>query len=432
MNVIENLKPNQHKTQGFPLPPPPLKPRKQKASKDCYLSFIDETPDGYGGSKLVRNTPRTHRDTYFVVRTFKAEVRSHRRNKTHRSVASYRTKKEGSTRKNISHMNCSFLELDGSTDGSIKSLEDVYTLIKKNNLPTASYVSQTSKGNFHILWDYSNPLPWNERMESYWISQQKKLIELFKRAGFDVDKGASLNPCQNLRNPSQLHAYNFKRRCKVEIHSSYQKTSLRRLYRALNKTSIQNPRPMPASVKLRRFSRANRTFITTNVELAETLGTCTKTAQREVSKAIANGDLQIVRRIGNNKGTKRATEYLSNLYIEPNSQKGQLSISKNNSVKTAVLLADFKANGAEKGRRQKTIFALGLEIKAQLGKRACIEAIRAELEGGARHCHFPEREFERTLQNIMKPIYDHPLSRAKLQDWGLVEEPEHSRKSSLH
>ena len=119
------------------------------------------------------------------------------------------------------------------------------TLISKNNLPTASYVSQTSSGNFHITWNYNDPLPWTNKGESFWISQQKKLIKLFKQGGFLVDKGASLNPCQNLRNPSQLHAYNYKRRCKVEIHNSYQKTSLRRIYKALNKSSVPNPKRPP-------------------------------------------------------------------------------------------------------------------------------------------------------------------------------------------
>jgi len=319
-------------------------------------------------------------------------------------------------------MTGSFLELDGSNDNSIKTQRDIYTLIAKNSLPEASYAIQTSPGHFHLIWNYSRPLPWKTKNESYWTSQQRRLIQLFKQGGFNVDSGASMNPTQNLRNPSQLNPFNYKRRCKVFIHSTYKKTSLRRLYRALNGTDIANPKKVQAGVKLRRHNRANKTFITTNVELAETLGTCTKTAQREVSKAIANGDLQIVRRIGNNHGTKRATEYLSNLYIEPQFPERTLSISKNNSVKTEVLLRDFKRKGTKVGRRQKTLFALGLFLKAKLGKRACIESITAELEGGAMRCHVSKREFERTLQNVMKPIYDHPLSLSKLRAWELIEE----------
>jgi len=402
---------------------PPLNTRKQKAPEDCYSSFIDQIQDGlYSGSILVRDTPQTNRDIYFVIKTRATEVRSYRRNYSHKSVALFKTKKEGSTRKNIAYMNCSFLELDGANDNTLKTQGDVQAFIKNFNLPTASYIIETSKGHYHVLWNYSRPLPWKTKNESYWTSQQRRLIQLFKQGGFNVDSGASMNPTQNLRNPSQLNPFNYKRRCKVFIHSTYKKTSLRRLYRALNGTDIANPKKVQADVKLRRHNRANKTFITTNVELAETLGTCTKTAQREVSRAVANGDLQIVRRVGNNKGTKRATEYLSNLYIEPNSQKGHVSISKNNSLRQEVLMKDFQASGAEKGRRQKTIFALGLHLKAKLGKTASIETIRAELVQGARACHVPEKEFGRTLKNIMKNSYTHPLSLSKMRGWGLLED----------
>jgi len=122
---------------------PPLK-RKQKASKDCYLSFIDETPDGYGGSILVRNSPRSNRDIYFTVRTRTTSVLSYRRNYSHKSVASYRTKMGGPTRGNIAFMNCSFLELDGSTDNTIKSKGDVLALAGNNNLLEGLQISVTN------------------------------------------------------------------------------------------------------------------------------------------------------------------------------------------------------------------------------------------------------------------------------------------------
>ncbi len=163
-------------------------------------------------------------------------------------------------------MTCSFLELDGSTDSTIKTRRDVLTLLRENNLPVPSYIIETSKGHFHILWNYSRPLPWTTKGESYFLAQQKRLIQLFQKAGFNVDVGASLNPTQNLRNPSQLQPYNYKRRCRIEIHKSYKKTSLRSLYKALNSTNIQNPRPLPASTKLRRYLRQNKTFTLTLAE----------------------------------------------------------------------------------------------------------------------------------------------------------------------
>ena len=207
-------------------------------------------------------------------------MRSNRRNYSHRNVSLFRTKKDGSTRANIAYMTCSFLELDGSTDGTIKTQGDVLTLIRENNIPTASYVIETSRGHFHLVWNYNNPLPWTEKNESYWKAQQKRLIQLFEQGGFLVDKGASMNPTQNLRNPSQLNAYNFKRRCKVEIHSTYSKTSLRAIYRALNGTNIPNPKRLRASIKLRRFLRANKTFTLTYQELADALGVSLRTVKR--------------------------------------------------------------------------------------------------------------------------------------------------------
>jgi len=309
-------------------------------------------------------------------------VRSYRRNYSHRNVSLFRTKKDGSTRANISHMTCSFLELDGANDSTIKTINDVNTLIKKNGLPMLSYVIETSPGHFHILWNYVRPLPWNEKMESYWTAQQKRLIELFKRAGFDVDVGASLNPTQNLRNPSQLNPFNYKRRCKVQIHKTFNKTSLRRLYRALNGTCIANPKKIKASTRLRRYLRANETFEITLSQLAENLGTSLRTVKTQVSRAVQNGDLRIVARTGNNSGQVRATQYESMLFIE---QFPEVQLS---SIKTILsgnrgLLAKFKLVGAKKGLRHKTIFALGLFIKRRLGKTACIEAIRAELVQGS-------------------------------------------------
>jgi len=412
------------------LPPPPLNPQKQKASKDCYTSYIDQIQGGlYSSSKLVRSQPRTTADSYFIVRTFKAEVRSYRRNYSHKSVALFRTKKDGATRGNIEYMTGSFLELDGSTDSTIKTQRDVFTLIEKNSLPKPSYAIETSTGNFHVIWNYDNPLPWTNKGESYWVSNQKRLIELFKRAGFNVDVGASLNPTQNLRNPSQLKPYNFKRRCNVFIHKSYQKTSLRAIYRALNKTSIPNPAPIRASVKLRRFERANQTFTMTYRELAKRCGVSERTIGTEVQKAIKNGDLRIVQRVGNNSEKTRTTQYESLIFIEKFPEV-QLSISKNNSVPAEGLLRDFKQKGTSRGLRQKTIFALGLYLKARLGERASLGAIRAELEGGAMRSHVSEKEFERTLRNVVKPVYKFPFSLPKLRAWGLLK-PERAGKSFL-
>jgi len=423
--VLENITNTETQKQGFPLAPPPLNTRNRKLPESCFRSYIDQIQNGfYSSSKLVKNEPRKTSDTYFLIKTRKTSVGSYRRNYSHRSVSLFRTKKEGSTRKNIEYMLCSFLEIDGANDNMIKTQGDVQALIFKNNLPEASYTIETSPGHFHILWIYSDPLPWSNKGESFWISQQKRLIELFKLSGFLVDSGASLNPTQNLRNPSQLNAFNFKRKCEVVIHTSYQKTSLRRLYRALNATSIPNPAPIPASTKLRRFLRANETFELTLSQLAENLGTSLRTVQTQVSRAVQNGDIQITARLGNNSEKTRTTQYKSLLFIEQFPEV-QLSSIKNNSLPIGVLLRDFKQKGTSVGRRQKTLFALGLYLKARLGKQASIGAIRGELKGGAMRSHVPEKEFERTLRNIMKPEYNHPFSLAKLRGWDLIQEINH-------
>ena len=419
---MENLKPNQHIKQGFPFLLHPSNTRKWKAPENCFRSYIDQVADGfYSSSKLVKNEPRKTSDSYFIVKTFKAEVRSYRRNYSHKSIALFRTKKEGSTRKNIEYMLCSFVELDGSTDNSIKTQRDVMTLIRENNLPTVPHVIQTSPGHFHVIWNYNNPLPWNERNESYWTSQQKRLIKLFEQGGFLVDVGASMNPTQNLRNPSQLNPYNFKRRCEVVIHKSYQKTSLRAIYKALNKTSIPNLKRLPASVKLRQFLRANKTFTMTYREIAENLRTSLITAKRAVKQEIGNGGMSVDQRKGNNKGIKRTTEYISNLYIEP--QFSEVSLSSSSTMLTASggVLESFKTKGALRGQRNRTIFSLGLHLKCKLGRTASIGAIRGELLQGSRLCDVQEKEFEKTLRNVMKSAYAHPFSLSKLRKWGLIE-----------
>lgn len=432
MNINNNNKITEN--QAFPPSPLRTRTRKRKDPEDSFLSFIDQGPNGYSSSKLVRSAPRRTSDSYFIVKTFKSEVRSYRRNYSHRSVALYRTKKDGPTRVNIEFLTCSFLELDGANDSTVKSLKDVTTLISKHNLAAPSYVIETSKGHFHVLWTYNDPLPWTESGESFWISQQSRLIELFRNSGFNVDVGASLNPCQNLRNPSELSPHNFKRGCPVKIHRTFAKTSLRRLYRALNATNIPNPSPkrLPASTRLRRDWRATKTFITTQKALAKKHGVSERTIRRELQKAIQNGDLQIVRKVGNNKQVTRATEYISNLYLSPNSQNGHISISENNSLPVDSLLRDFKQKGASIGRRNKTVFVLAVGLSCKSKKTASVAEIADHLKGGAMLSGLSEKELIRTIKSAVKPVYSNPFSLAKMRQWDLLEGPEHSRKSLLH
>jgi len=294
------------------------------------------------------------------------------------------------------------------------------TLIETNNLPKPSYVIETSIGHFHVIWNYNNPLPWTEKNESYWTSQQSRLIQLFGQAGFLVDKGASMNPVQNLRNPSQLKAYNFKRRCKVIIHKTYQKTSLRELYRALNGTSIPNPKKVRASVKLRRFLRANRTFTTTYKELAVALQVSVKTIQRIVGQAIGDGDMILVQKVGNNCWETRATEYRSGLYIE--GQFPERTSSRTTTIFSGneYCLSRFLSCGVGIGARNRALFACGVYLKFRGRGDVSLNAVVKVLGKGGRESGLSNRELMRTLGNAMKSRYTFPLSVDKLRLWGLL------------
>jgi len=421
--TIENTKPYPNKGQAFYLTPP-LRTPKKKSPEDCWLSFIDQEPDGsYSSSKLIRSKPRSTKDKYYTFKssyTSQVTVVSYRRNYSHKSIALFRNKKDGPTRGNIAYILGSFLEIDGSTDNTIKTRRDVLTLVETNNFPKPSYVIETSIGHFHIIWTYNRPLPFTEKNESYWISQQSRLIQLFGQAGFLVDKGASMNPVQNLRNPSQLKPYNFKRRCKVIIHKTYQKASLRGLYRALNGTSIPNPKDIRASVKLRRYLRANRTFTITYKELAEALGVSVRTAKTEVQRAIRNGDMFLGGKAGNNKGIKRATRYESGLYIEPQFSGVQRSISKTTLWENGQILAGFLACGANVGCRNRTVFACGLYLKHRGVGNVCLDEIVGVLWVGGEKSGLSKNEVMRTLRNVVKGRYTFPLSVAKLRLWGLL------------
>ena len=105
----------------------------------------------------------------------------------------------------------------------------------------------------------------------------------------------------------------------------------------------------------------------TLAELAENLGISLITAKRAVKQEIGNGGMSVDQRKGNNKGIKRTTEYISNLYIEP--QFSEVSYSSSTTILSAnrALLERFQTVGEEEGVRNKLIFALGLFLKLVMG-----------------------------------------------------------------
>ena len=81
-------------------------------------------------------------------------------------------------------------------------------------------------------------------------------------------------------------------------------------------------------------------------------------------------------------GGQVTTEYLSTLYIEPQFPERTLSSSKDNALKKTSLFTDFQANGAEKGRRNRTVFVLAVGLSCESVKTLTVRAIADQLRGG--------------------------------------------------
>jgi len=156
-------------------------------------------------------------------------------------------------------------------------------------------------------------------------------------------------------------------------------------------------------------------------EIAENLRTSLITAKRAVKQEIGNGGMSVDQRKGNNKGIKRTTEYISNLYIEP--QFSEVSLSSSSTMLTAskALLERFRTVGAIRGQRNRTIFGLGLFLKLVMGL-ATVEELVDILAGGSRRSGISDREFIRALKNALKSNYTNHLSMSKLREWGLLQE----------
>jgi len=161
----------------------------------------------------------------------------------------------------------------------------------------------------------------------------------------------------------------------------------------------------------------------TYIEFAEALGVSVRTAKTEVNKAIQNGDLAEPKKVGNNKGETRTTEYISLVYIEPEEPVSgvQASIFKTNLLANERLCADFLRRGAEEGYRVRTIFTLGVHLKLE-NCEISLQELKNMLEEGRKKSCTPEKEFERTLKSALKSKYSQRLSIEKLKRWGLLEE----------
>jgi len=364
--------------------------------------------------------------------TGQVHISSYRRNWTHRNIATFKKKRRsGPTIDNIDSLFGSFLELDGASEGTVKTVDDVYNRCREKGIPTPTYVIETSLGHFHIIWLYECPLPWTPKHSRWWIAQQKRLIEIFQH--FGPDTKACLNPVQFLRNPTQLNPFNFKRKCDVIIHPTKFKTSLRALQRALDRIGIENPR-IPAETIIRQDLRQNEIIKGTYKEWGERLGLSERTMKRFIPNLIENDDLIIESRHGNNKGERRSIIYKSLIYLEPftepliseETEKEHISeVPLERSIThlstNERLMREFCENGAIEGLRNNTIFACGSYLKFKKKGEISFEELKTALNPGFSKCGISEKEYTRTLNNILKIKYTHPFSRKTLENWGLLE-----------
>lgn len=406
------------------------------------LAFTDQEYDGtYLSSYLVPEYPKKDKQRYDISKSrfTGVHISSYRRNKSHRSLATFNTKKGGPSKDNISDMKGSFLELDGSPNTPLKTNNDVLDKCRETNLPTPTYIIQTSPGHFHVIWIYDLPLSWNAKNERWWTAQQKRLIEVFQDFGPDV--GACLNPVQFLRNPTQLNAFNFKRKCEVEIHSTKYKTSLGSLTKRLYATGIKNER-VSAETIIRQDLRCSKFICETQKHWGQRLGLSERTMNRLIPKLIKQGSLKIVKACGNNKGITRINTYKSLIYIEPYLEQSEsenlaqnydsselpcLERSKTSLLQSEHLLQSFNENGAEIGIRNKTIFVCGLYLKWKSNGKITMEQLYEALLSGYLKSSLSESEYMRTLKNVLKDKYDHYFSSRKLIEWGLVENEDYSK-----
>lgn len=416
----------------------PDKPKKPRGKlPPAWIAFINQEYNGeYTPARLIREISERTSDTYDIFTsqyTSHTHISSHRRNKSHKCISRLKSKRGGPSKDNIRDILGSFLETDGTKDGTLKTKQDVYDRCKEKNLPIPSFIIETSPGHFHIVWLYWRPLPWTPRNERWWLSQQPRLIKAFIDFGPDI--GACLNPVQFLRNPSEIDPFNYKRNCPVKIERTVFKTNLKNIHRALTKAGIQNER-IPASQILREYLRQHKLFTLNYSQIGDETGLSERTIKREVPKAIVNGDLRIIDEHGNNKYGGRVITYESLIYLEPYIEpeshddtpddktpfsKGTPSISQTNPCGNAGLLGGFLEHGAVEGLRNKTIFACGLYEKCKNGGETTENQLYDRLYSGFVQLGTSENEYRRTIRNVLKSKYIQPLSKKTLIEWGLID-----------
>ena len=85
------------------------------------------------------------------------------------------------------------------------------------------------------------------------------------------------------------------------------------------------------------------------------------------------------------------------------------------------LMREFCENGAVEGLRNKTVFICALYKKCRNHGKISENELYERLYSGFMKCGISEKEYTRTLNNVLKSKYSHPLSQKTLENWGLIE-----------
>lgn len=371
------------------------------------------------------------------------------------SVSAYKNARRGRTEKNISHVLCGFLDLDGPYKNEDVELPLTDDLIRQRclmlGLPMPKII-ESSPNRYHIKFYYLSP----ESIKRKWKIKavQRGLHEAFKDLGSDVLVSEDLT--HFLRNENQENAVNKKRRCerkpKVTVVEEGQLCTLDQLYRILKKHGYIKPkdafkRPSNFSPdytpigesrsRLIAFLKDNPGYLSTYEELADTLKTALRTFKRIVGDLRQEGKLktELVGRWGNRK-TRFITQFFEvhskeivntslSVCASSRSSNGSetgeesLGISLGKEKKEPVFafsqaLVRAKAIGLSCGVRNWGFFGFALWLS--VSKRMSYDEISRELypvlilTPG-----FSRREFEKTVRSACRERYRYCISKEKFE-----------------
>lgn len=225
--------------------------------------------------------------------------------------------------KNIQTINCSYLDIDSSTDISV---DDILNRCKLLDIPLPTYILNTSANHYHIFWYYINPLNCLTKTSypSYWNVVQQGLIKAFKDLSPDP---AACDPVRYLRNPLNIDGINKKRNnYRVSNVFKSSKTHLRDIYKTLKeygyidnkKSKITNVPLHISRAKLYSFLKENIEFTQSQKHLAHNLNIPLRTLCLLIKELKDSGKL-LTKCIGKGKNRKTHFTFIIEMHRSNNS-----------------------------------------------------------------------------------------------------------------